>query len=187
MSKGAANCGVSQSAASQHVHEVEKRLGVTLLDRAKRPLELTAAGQAYADFCRDTLRREDELRVRLESLKRDGIAAAAQLYLGDLYGNGQGVGQDYVQAVAWFRKAAEQNNAQAQFNLGLSYAKGYGVTQSYWDAYFWLNLAAARNKGKDREAFAKSRDEAATKLSADDLSKAQQKAAEWFAAHSPQQ
>ena len=92
-----------------------------------------------------------------------------------------------MQAVAWFRKAAEQNNAQAQFNLGLSYAKGYGVTQSYWDAYFWLNLAAARNKGKDREAFAKSRDEAATKLSADDLSKAQQKAAEWFAAHSPQQ
>ena len=108
--------------------------------------------------------------------------ASAQLYLGDLYGNGQGVGQDYVQAVAWFRKAAEQNNAQAQFNLGLSYAKGYGVTQSYADTYFWLNLAAARSKGKDRVEFAKSRDEAAAKLSSDDLSKAQQRAAEWFAA-----
>jgi len=113
--------------------------------------------------------------------------ASAQLYLGDLYGNGKGVGQDYVQAAALFRKAAEQNNAQAQFNLGLSYAKGYGVTQSYAEAYFWLNLAAARTKVKDREAFAKSRDEAAAKLPPDDLSKAQQRAAEWFAAHPPQQ
>ena len=109
--------------------------------------------------------------------------ASAQLYLGDLYGNGQGVGQDYVQAAAWFRKAAEQNNAQAQFNLGLSYAKGYGVTQSYAEAYFWLNLAAAKSKGKEQEARAKSRDEAAAKLSPADLSTAQQRAAQWFATH----
>ena len=46
MSRGAEHCGVSQSAASQHVQEVERRLGVTLLDRSKRPLDLTAAGQA---------------------------------------------------------------------------------------------------------------------------------------------
>src|ERR1035438_7071394 len=44
MSKGAKLCGVTQSAASQHVQEVERRLGAPLLDRAKRPLELTPAG-----------------------------------------------------------------------------------------------------------------------------------------------
>lgn len=82
MSKGAAHCGVSQSAASQHVQEVERRLGVSLLDRTKRPLELTAAGRAYADFCRDALRREDEFRLQLESLKREveGTVRVASIY-----------------------------------------------------------------------------------------------------------
>lgn len=58
MSKGAAHCGVSQSAASQHIQEVERRLGVVLFDRSTRPLELTAAGKRYNEFCRDILQRE---------------------------------------------------------------------------------------------------------------------------------
>jgi DNA-binding transcriptional LysR family regulator len=82
MSKGAANCGVSQSAASQRIQEAEKRLGVVLLDRTKRPLELTAAGQVYASFCRDALRREDEFRLQLEGLKGevDGTARVVSIY-----------------------------------------------------------------------------------------------------------
>jgi DNA-binding transcriptional LysR family regulator len=82
MSKGAAHCGVSQSAASQHVQEVERRLGVTLLDRSKRPLELTPAGQRYQEFCRDVLRREEELGLALESLKgaADGAVRVASIY-----------------------------------------------------------------------------------------------------------
>ena len=82
MSKGAAHCNVSQSAASQHVQEVERRLGVTLLDRSKRPLELTAAGKIYSDFCRDVLRREEELGLALESLKNqvEGAVRVASIY-----------------------------------------------------------------------------------------------------------
>ena len=82
MSKGAAHCGVSQSAASQHVQEVERRLGVTLFDRGKRPLELTPAGQRYQEFCRDVLRREEELGLALESLKgaADGTVRVASIY-----------------------------------------------------------------------------------------------------------
>jgi DNA-binding transcriptional LysR family regulator len=82
MSKGAAHCGVSQSAASQHVQEVERRLGVTLLDRAKRPLELTPAGHRYHEFCRDVLRREEELGLALDSLKgaADGAVRVASIY-----------------------------------------------------------------------------------------------------------
>lgn len=82
MSRGAAHCGVSQSAASQHVQEVERRLGVTLLDRSKRPMELTAAGKIYNDFCRDVLRREDELGLALESLKAqvEGAVRVASIY-----------------------------------------------------------------------------------------------------------
>ena len=82
MSKGAIHCGVSQSAASQHVQELERRLGVTLFDRSKRPLELTPAGKIYNDFCRDVLRREEELALELGSLKEqvEGAVEVASIY-----------------------------------------------------------------------------------------------------------
>ena len=82
MSRGAEHCGVSQSAASQHVQEVERRLGVILLDRSKRPLELTPAGRIYSEFCRDVLRREEEFTLSLESFKGDvqGAVRVASIY-----------------------------------------------------------------------------------------------------------
>lgn len=82
MSKGAEHCGVSQSAASQHVQEVERRLGTVLLDRRKRPLELTDAGRIYYDFCRDVLRREEEFTLALETLRGDvsGTVRVASIY-----------------------------------------------------------------------------------------------------------
>jgi DNA-binding transcriptional LysR family regulator len=82
MSRGAEHCGVSQSAASQHVQEVERRLGVILLDRGKRPLELTQAGRIYCDFCRDVLRRQEVLSLSLESLKGEveGTVRVVSIY-----------------------------------------------------------------------------------------------------------
>ncbi|MGA2148922.1 MAG: LysR family transcriptional regulator [Bryobacteraceae bacterium] len=70
MSKGAERCGISQSAASQHVQEVERRLGAALLDRGKRPLALTAAGKLYADLCREVVLREEQFQAALDELKR---------------------------------------------------------------------------------------------------------------------
>ena len=80
-------------------------------------------------------------------------------------------------------KRQDQGDERAQSGLGHLYADGKGVPQDYLEAYFWLNLAAARSTGKEQERFDKSRDEAAAKLTPDDLSKAQQRAAAWFAAH----
>ena len=45
----------------------------------------------------------------------------APFYLGLMYYNGEGVTQDYKQAVKWWRKAAEQGDASAQYSLGLMY------------------------------------------------------------------
>jgi DNA-binding transcriptional LysR family regulator len=78
MSRGAAHSGVSQSAASQHVQEVERRLGVTVFDRTKRPLALTDAGKLYAEFCRDVLRREEEFTAAIEEL-RGGVAGSVRV------------------------------------------------------------------------------------------------------------
>jgi len=47
---------------------------------------------------------------------------------------GRGVAQDYVEAVKWFRKAAEQNEADAQFNLGICYFIGRGVAKDEAEA-----------------------------------------------------
>ncbi|MSR57924.1 MAG: LysR family transcriptional regulator [Planctomycetaceae bacterium] len=56
-SKGAAAHNLSQSSASQAVSFLEKRLGTKLIDRSKRPLELTPAGRVYFDGCRELLER----------------------------------------------------------------------------------------------------------------------------------
>jgi len=81
-SRGAALNRVTQSAASQHVQELEKRLGLTLLDRSTRPFNLTPAGKLYYDFCRDALRRKDEFDVAVERLKRhiEGTVRVASIY-----------------------------------------------------------------------------------------------------------
>ncbi len=55
--------------------------------------------------------------------------ARAQLSLGGMYYNGQGVQQDYPEAAKWTRKAAEQGYAPAQADLGVLYWNGQGVPQ----------------------------------------------------------
>ena len=68
--------------------------------------------------------------------------AAGQAFLGAMYGNGEGVQQDYAQAVAWSRKAADQGLALAQTNLGIMYEKGQGIPQDYTEALVWYRKAA---------------------------------------------
>ena len=66
----------------------------------------------------------------------------AQNNLGASYAEGRGVAQDYVEAVRWFRRAAEQALGRAQNNLGLRYANGEGVPQDRVEALMWFTLAA---------------------------------------------
>ncbi len=69
MSRGAAANGISQSAASQHIQEIERRLGTELLDRRTRPLGLTEAGKLYLEFCRDVVRRAAEFETALDQAR----------------------------------------------------------------------------------------------------------------------
>jgi TPR repeat protein len=61
---------------------------------------------------------------------------------GTNYQYGQGVKQDYTEAIKWFRKAADQGVAGAQWSLGEMYAKGDGVTKDYAEALKWWRKAA---------------------------------------------
>ena len=62
------------------------------------------------DIC---LNREREPGVRVEACRtaaEQGLASA-QFSLGNIYRTGEGVPQDYGEAVKWFRLAADQGNA----------------------------------------------------------------------------
>ena len=79
----------------------------------------------------------DELRALAEQGDAEG-----QLHIGYRYSVGQGVSQDYTEAVRWYRLAADQGNATAQYNLGVRYDNGEGVPLDYGEAVRWYRLAA---------------------------------------------
>jgi hypothetical protein len=60
-----------------------------------------------------------------------------------MYTEGKGVTQDDKEAVKWFRKAAEEGDADGQYSLGLMYSVGRGVPTDFVYAHMWFNLAAA--------------------------------------------
>lgn len=47
-----------------------------------------------------------------------------------------------TEAARWFRKAAEQGNAEGQFYLGVMYARGRGVPHDFSQAAHWFQKAA---------------------------------------------
>jgi TPR repeat protein len=109
----------------------------------------------------------------LRPLAEQGVAGA-QYNLGNMYYNGQGVLQDYSEAVRWYRLAAEQGNARAQFFLGLMYFTGDGALKSNVLAHMWYNIASANGNSESGEW----RDKTADLMTATDISLAQQMASE---------
>ena len=83
-SRGAKENGISQSSASQVVHQLEVRLGVKLIDRKKRPLVPTPQGKVYYDGCRDLVGRYAEVENRVKALGDDrhlgGTVRVAAIY-----------------------------------------------------------------------------------------------------------
>jgi len=69
--------------------------------------------------------------------------SGAQYNLAFMYYGGEGVTQDYGQAIYWFEIAAKAGYARAQDILGYMYSHGYGVGADRVRAYVWYSLAAA--------------------------------------------
>ena len=59
-----------------------------------------------------------------------------------MHGNGDGVPENYAEAVKWFRLAAAQGYAGAQYNLGLMHHYGLGVPENLAEAVKLYRLAA---------------------------------------------
>lgn len=73
----------------------------------------------------------------------------AQIKLGRCYFEGRkGVEQSYIEALRWFRKAAEQGNAEAQIMLGCCYENGKGVEKDYSETIKWYRMAAKQGNAE---------------------------------------
>ncbi len=107
VSRGAEMNGVSQSAASQMLRNLEEDLGIALFDRSTRPLKLTSAGRMYFDASRDIVRRYEEVRAQIDGLKGDrvGVVRVASIYSVGLY------------EMRRIREEFEEQHPQAQVHL----------------------------------------------------------------------
>lgn len=106
--------------------------------------------------------------------------ARAQVNLGAMYADGQGVARNDRLAVEWYRKAAEQGDVKGQVNLAEMYMEGHGTLRDYVQALKWNILAA---QSGDQDAI-KYRDTLAANMTGSEIAEAKRLAQEWAAKHS---
>jgi TPR repeat protein len=85
----------------------------------------------------------------LDQIELDGILRAAeagepgaQAELGLMFEHGNGMLQDNLQALYWYRKSAEQGHALGQAYLGSMYECGHGVPEDFSQAVYWYRKSA---------------------------------------------
>lgn len=138
---------------------------------------LTLAGQALAD----SLAAAGRAYIAGNFVKAAKIFiplaqqgnAAAQFNLGVMYSYGQGVPQDYKEAVKWYRMAAAQGAVDAQETLGLMYMDGTGVPQDYVLSHMWLAIAAANADDEEQQVLMDFLKLVAKQMTASQLAEAQ--------------
>jgi DNA-binding transcriptional LysR family regulator len=84
---------LSQSAVSQQLAQLELTYKVQLLDRKKRPLAPTAAGQLFYDACKDIVERYERLKSELNTLRKP---SGGRINIAAIYSIGMHTLPDYV-------------------------------------------------------------------------------------------
>jgi DNA-binding transcriptional LysR family regulator len=85
---------ITQSAASQIVSMLERRMQVQLIDRSTRPLQLTSLGQTYYDGCKTLLAQYLDLEA---SIKTAHTRVAGTVQVAAIYSVGLGDMGQYVE------------------------------------------------------------------------------------------
>jgi DNA-binding transcriptional LysR family regulator len=86
VSRAAEEMFVTQPVVSAHLHSLQERVGVPLLQRVGRGLELTEAGRAVHAWAEELLRRRDDLAQELDAMA-DGTAGAVHIGASMTVGN----------------------------------------------------------------------------------------------------
>lgn len=90
-SRGAKANNISQSAATQSIHRLEKQLGAQLVDRSKRPFVLTPEGKVCYEGFREILETYDSIISRVQSnfMQDGGVIRVAAIYSVGLHDMGK--------------------------------------------------------------------------------------------------
>jgi len=92
-------------------------------------------GNAVVKDCARNAIREITSEIRTSTVDE-------QYELGRKHAEGNGVRQDDVEAVKWYKLAAQHGHAGAQNNLGAMYVAGRGVSASDAEGFAWYKKAA---------------------------------------------
>ena len=128
----------AQCIADQRQRPVDVLRGLRILRVHELPLAVVLHGHLARRLFKDIAREAvGENRHRA----RDLAHPAAQARLADLL-----LAAEYEpEALALYRKAADQGDSDAQYNLGVAYDEGEGVPQDHQQAVAWYRKAAAQN------------------------------------------
>jgi hypothetical protein len=86
------------------------------------------------------------------------------------------IGPNKLEALKWFRRAADQGNTDAQDSLSSILYFGEGVPHNYVEALKWTTLLISRNNDK---SYASLRDGLASKMTPEQIADAQRLASQW--------
>jgi len=78
-----------------------------------------------------------------------GGCAVSQLRLGEAYAKGESVDVDFFEAMHWFKRSANQGNAEAQKQVALLYERG--VAGDLDAAITWFTKCALREDNEDQD------------------------------------
>ncbi len=97
---------------------------------------------ATNDYNNASTKNNAAARAQLEKKAQGGVASAQALF-------GMLLEQEnkFIEAVSWYRKAAEQGDGEGMSHLGQCYWSGQGVERSVREAISWWKQAA--NKGNE--------------------------------------
>lgn len=113
ISKAAKILHLTQPGLSMQIQSLEKDLGVSLLNRSNKGVELTEAGKVVFDYATTILSLQENIERDLENLKSD------KKYL--LIGSCKAVGEYALPCSIYMYK---QNNEDVDINLEISNTKG---------------------------------------------------------------
>jgi TPR repeat protein len=105
--------------------------------------------QGYTDMQKKVDACYSELLKYYRKNAEQNNDAAAQYNLGNCYFYGEGIEQNYSEAVSWYTKSAEQGNRNAQYALANCYHYGDGVSKNYSEAIKWYTKVAEQDDAQN--------------------------------------
>lgn len=156
---------------TEHAGDYEKaaKLFISMAERGDETAQIKLCGMSE----RTKYKYQNESVKWCRQLAEQGDSFG-QWMLGEIYEHGKVVPQDYKEAVKWYRLAAEQGDSDAQSMLAISYDTGHGIPQNFVLAHMWMNISAANANDEDQKQYIAWRDGLAKKMTAKQISEAQE-------------